>query len=557
MASSSRLILISLATLCFAALSARAQSADPVPDWPDHFDPFNVLVYNLEMSRENWETVRHDLSFDIEVPSLLSANGEAPVLVSVRRKSATAFPDESDPQKVALKIDINEYAVKDAAGNIVCADDHGFVAPVCVKTWHDLKKLSLESGDDNNVVTEGIAWYLHRLASETLDYTPGLAAWIELYITLTDENGDSIDGQTFYNGVFVNVEQHDKQFLKNHGLWAGSDATWLTKVSDVYSPSIKEAPEDEFGDPIESPTARALNFRPFQQCGRGKRSGGCDTQPSDVAFVDTLDHYVNTEGVLTLAAVSAFHVSPDDLFSKGKNFFHVDYSDVSLGRREYLQWDLDAAFAGLDVAADIYGQGKGQFGDYEDWIIDESAFKDRYSQTIQALLDGPFNATELSAALTSFQALLEDALESDPHANLPDGVAGEFDFLRGWLAERIVHVQAQLPGSPPPPGEELIHVGDLTGSSAPSVRNRWEATAAIDIHDSGHGPVDGATVSGSWSTGGGGSCVTVLGTCDIRRTGIRNRLDRTTFSVRKIDLPGVIYDAGANDVSDSIVIQRP
>ncbi len=31
------------------------------------------------------------------------------------------------------------------------------------QTWHDLKKLSLENGDDQDVVTEGLSWYVHRL----------------------------------------------------------------------------------------------------------------------------------------------------------------------------------------------------------------------------------------------------------------------------------------------------------------------------------------------------------------------------------------------------------
>jgi len=328
------------------------------------------------------------------------------------------------------------------------------------------------------------------------------------------------------------------------------------KLSDVYSPEIKEAPVDELGDPLESPTVSALKFRPFQSCGRGKKSTGCDAQPSGAAFVDLLDHHVNMEGFLTLAAVSAFHLSPDDLISKGKNFFHVDYSDVSLGRRQYLQWDLDSAFSGLDVTADIYAQGRGNFGDYEDWIIDEPAFNDRYSQTLQTLLDGPFNAADLSAALTAFEADLIDALDADPHANLPDGAAGEFDFLRGWLAERIVNVQGQLSGSPPSPGDP-VHVGNLSGSSAPSKRNRWDATASIDVHDSAHAAANGATVSGTWSTGGAGNCVTLAGTCDITRTGIRNRLGSTTFSVQNIELPGGSYDPSANDTASSIVISSP
>jgi hypothetical protein len=360
--------------------------------------------------------------------------------------------------------------------------------------------------------------------------------------------------RTFYNGVFVNVEQHDKQFLKNHGLWAGGDDTWLLKVGDIYSPEVKEAPEDAFGEILVSPTAAALNFRPFQDCGRGKKRGSCDPQPSSSAFVDTLDHYVNMEGLLALAAVSAFHGSPDDLFSKGKNFFLVDYSDVGLGCREYLQWDLDSAFgSGMDPLEDIYDQGKGNFGDYEDWIIDEPEFDARYSETMQTLLDGPLNVTDLSSALTAFEAELIDALEADPHSN---GAAEEFANLRDWLDERIASVQAQLPGAPPQPGEPL-HLGDLTGSSVPGSKNRWDATASIGIHDAAHAFADGVTVSGTWSVGGSGSCVTVAGSCDITRSAIQRRRDSTTFSVETVERQGASYDPGANDTAASIVILKP
>jgi hypothetical protein len=545
--------------LLLAAAGAGAQS-DPVPDWPDHYDPFTLLTYNLTMTKADWDTIRRDLTYDIEVPCLLQANGEAPVLVSVRRKSASAFPDESDPQKVALKIDINEYADEDAGGNVVCVEDHGFSNPTCVEKWHGMKKLSLESGDDMNVITEGVAWYLHRLASEEVDYTPGLAAWIELHITLT--NGNDADGQpiadsTFYNGVFVNVEQHDKQFLKNHGLWQGGDDTWLLKYGDPYDPEVKEAPEDAQGQPLESPAARSLNFRPFQDCSRRRGSTSCDPQPSGAAFVSALDHYINMEGLLALGAVSAFHGSPDDLVSKGKNFFLVDYSDVSLGRREYLQWDLDSAFAGFDATADIYDQGRGKFGDYEDWIIDEPAFNERYAQTMQTLLDGPLDAADLEADLTAFESILTNALDADPHNALSEGTAAEFASLRAWIANRITHVRAQLPGGPPPPPGASVHLADLSGASAPGSRNRWDATARIDIHDAGHVPADGATVTGAWSTGGEGSCVTVSGSCEITRTRIRNRLDTTTFTVLDVALPGASYDSGADHVLPSIVIGRP
>ena len=100
----------------------------------------------------------------------------------MRRKSADALGD-----KVSLKIDINEYVDQQ---------------------WNGIKKLSVENGDDVDVVAEGYAWYLNRVAAEssTSGYNPGLAAWVKLVV-----NGE-------YVGIYVNVEQPDKTFLKNRGL---------------------------------------------------------------------------------------------------------------------------------------------------------------------------------------------------------------------------------------------------------------------------------------------------------------------------------------------------
>lgn len=404
------------------------------------------------------------------------------MLVSIRRKSAMAFPNESNPQKVALKIDLNEFTSKDADGNPICDSDHGFSAP-CVKSWHGMKKLSLESGDDINVVTEGFAWYLHRLASEdpAFDYTPGLAAWIRLFITKTRADGSKVE--TFYNGVFVNVERRDKQFLKNHGLWAGSDDTWLYKYSDRWAPAIKVAPEDAQGFRVHSPFfLDSLYHEPFQPCDVDTLlpAGPCDPLPAGDAFVAALDATVNTEGLIVLGAVSGFLVSGDDLFSKGKNFYHVDYSDTASGRREYLQWDLDSAMAALKTDRSIYRQANKRNGEYEAAILGNAVLRERYSTTMRALLEGPLAEQGLLGDLDAFQALLGAALDADPYS--PAG-SGFFDSMRSWVHDRTAFVRGELgiagPVEPPPAepgqGDRVLHVEELSGTGVARRRGkRWE-----------------------------------------------------------------------------------
>jgi hypothetical protein len=432
------MLLLALSCIPLGAL------AQTVPDWPAHYDPFTLLRYQLTLKESDWNTIRHDQTYDIEVPALLSAENEAPVLVSVRRKSASAFPNESDPQKVSLKIDLNEFTTEDPAGNPICDGDYGFEAP-CVETWHGLKKLSLENGDDMNVVTEGFAWYLHRLAAEdpAIDYTPGLAAWIELFITTTRADGSIVD--SFYNGVFVNVEQRDKQFLKNHGLWAGGDDTWLYKYGDRWAPELKEAPVDAQGQPVHSPFfLDALYHEPFQPCDLPLLlpAGPCDPLPGAEAFVTALDATLNVQGMIALGAVSGFLVSGDDLFSKNKNYYHVDYSDASIGRREYLQWDLDSAMAALKTDRSIYGQAGKRNGEYEAAILGNPVLRERYTSTMHALLHGPLAEQGLLDDLDALQALLGGALDADPHS--PAG-SGFFDNMRSWVTDRTDFVRMELP----------------------------------------------------------------------------------------------------------------
>src|SRR5687768_2502797 len=163
--------------------------------WVDVYNPTQVLTLNLEMAPADWDTIRFDLTNEIEVPAMFWADGgtEPTLLVSVRRKSSRALPSELNPVKIGMKVDINEF--------------------VNGQTWRSLTKLSLENGADKNPITEGLAWNLHEMATGTGlypgGYHAGLAAWARVVI-----NGE-------YIGLYINVEERDSQFLRNRGLPRG------------------------------------------------------------------------------------------------------------------------------------------------------------------------------------------------------------------------------------------------------------------------------------------------------------------------------------------------
>ena len=537
------LVSLSMALLC---ASAQAQS---VPDWPDLYDPFSLYSLHVEtVNAADFDLIRNDTTYDIEVPAWFWAGDEEPILVSIRRKSASALPNELDPnKKVSYKIDINEYH-DDPDDVDICVDVPG-ITQGCVSKWKSVKKLSLENGDDQDVAQEGVAWYLHRLAAESgLQYETGLASWVKLYI----------NGQ--YQGVYVNVEQPDKQFLKNRDMWEPIGDTWLTKMSDRYDPEPKQGPEDESG--IPSPTSEALCFAPF--LGKGK----CPT-PSD--FKDQLNERINMEGMLTFGAVSAFHYSPDDLFSNSKNFYYVDQGDGldPNWKRQYLQWDLDSAFGSLDPNISIYRNGRGNLNQYERALVDDEddPFREEYNEIVRALVDGDFpifDAVQLSLDMQAFQSLLSSALAEDPNSK---DAAGSFSTMAEYFPLRIASVRDQLPaGPPPPPSEDDIHVGDIDGDAAAAAQNNWVATVTVTIHDYQHIGVAGAGVSGTWSNGisGDTSCTTdSSGQCQLVATVTKKRFKKVSFSIASASLSGAVYASSQNHDDDgdsdgnSITIDRP
>ena len=99
-----------------ARLPSPAVAQEPSPDtstWPGVLRPFHVFDMHLEMAAADFATIRDDLTNEIEVPAMFSVPGEAPIKVSVRRKSSRTAP--AAPNKFSMKVDINEFEDEPAA----------------------------------------------------------------------------------------------------------------------------------------------------------------------------------------------------------------------------------------------------------------------------------------------------------------------------------------------------------------------------------------------------------------------------------------------------------
>jgi hypothetical protein len=398
-----------------ALFAAGPVSVAVAQNWPNVFDPLQLLSLHLEMSSQDWQTVQNDDTFEIEVPAMFWSDGETPIQVSVRRKSAVPLQNGTPFRKVALKIDMDEF--------------------VGGQSWHGLKKLSIENGAETDVVSEGIAWHLNRLASgpEGYDYEhpAALAAWVRLEINGVD------------TGVYLSVEQRDKRFMQNRGLFV-EDASWFYEVEDPGQLQF------EVGE-VHSPTVMALCYEPFEFPGTH-----CPT-PSPAVLASELPDLVNMRSMLTMAAVDAFLANPDGIFSHAKNFFFMDFLG---GRtRMYIPWDLDAVMRGN--AAPIYATRT----DYASVMLGVPEFRALYSQIMRDLLCGPFRESQLAAFLDAVEPVLSGPLAADPNNQIGGGTVSEFfEGRRAWLARRIPAVAAQIEGFVPCPAECYADCDASTGT---------------------------------------------------------------------------------------------
>lgn len=247
--------MVAIVAIVLCAGSAKAVEIDwPEPNWPEIFEPNwpmfggppnEPMTLYIEMNSTDWDDVIKNspesdgcIAVEIERPAWFWMKGEEDlkIRVAVRRKKGFAFPDEVNPVKVALKIDINQYYDED---------------PNAAPDWHGLKKLSLEANFDSiDVISEGVACNIHRMASATEGYGWPVwhANWCKLYV-----NGSFI-------GIYVFVEQYDKSYLQHRNLYDAHGHSWLYKHHDCDGTFVLKVGDDTYP---RSQAVEALCYAPF------------------------------------------------------------------------------------------------------------------------------------------------------------------------------------------------------------------------------------------------------------------------------------------------------
>lgn len=417
-----------------------APASGQINSWYDVYQPNQLISMNVKIAKADYDTIQADETFDIEVPAEFWLDNVEPNPgswnIRIRRKSATPIGE-----KISYRI---KFDSKIGAGSA---------------RWMNLKSLSLENGDDNDVVSEGLAWLLHRQAWNT-NYQPGLAAWVTLTMHVVGAE-DAMDIRP--QGVYVNVELPDKRFLQNRGLWTSNSVSWLYKQDDIGLPELKEWPLDSTAPESDSPAYLALAYSPFQK-EEVVRKKVQNPPPNDQQLEADLTYWINMESMLRLGAVNAFTGNPDELFNHAKNYFWADFGNTAANHvpRLYFPWDLDAAIRAPD--ASIYGTitGSGKKATisqhpYQKTILNHPSFRNQYNRIMSELLDGPLSVAIVQAFLDDAQQLLTVPLLQDPNnqiGNTPEEIQAHFDNLRAWVAARHTSVRTQLENNGPPAPRE-------------------------------------------------------------------------------------------------------
>jgi hypothetical protein len=414
------------------------------------------------MNEADWAAVQADEDpFEDERPAWFWSEGEEPNMmrVAVRRKSADPISPAwgGGPDKIGLKIDINQYD----ANNV----------------WHGLKKISLENGDDNNYLTEGIAANIHQMAScpAGYGYDAWRANWVKVYV-----NGH-------YFGIYINAEQLDKTFLIHRGLFVSAE-TWLYQYRGKYNFTLESGPDLN----PRSPTVNALCYRPFrnESIAALMPDSQCSA-PSGDTLVANLDNYINMRGMLAKAVVNAFVGNRDALFTHERNSHFLDFGVEDGRKRMYFPWDVDAS--NFDPNTTIYGSATG----YQQMIFGNAVLLERYRKIVCALVSGPLSEANLLAFVDRIEPVLAAEVANDPYSKLGtttvEGVMAEFDSIRQKLIDRVAHVRvegactacdgANLDGAGAVDLKDMAMLADYWMQSGAGINGDIDASGGVDEED--------------------------------------------------------------------------
>jgi hypothetical protein len=352
------------------------------------FNPGQMLDYRLTMRAGDWSSLSTDSTFSVYYPAQLQCGDDAPLGfdVGVRRKRS------GSSAKPGLKIDFNRFT---AGGS-----------------YFSLKKLSLEngvsSGSDSAEPKDAIAEYLAWRLMIRAGTIASRAVFARVFV-----NGELI-------GVYVNVEQVDKRFLRSRG---ADDDGWLFKLSGSDGDGYKT------NETTPNPYDDRLCFWGKNPC----------AMPPAAELATYVPEHLDVDQMLRFGGVNAVIANSDGPLVKDNNFYF--YDDPAGAPRWYLPWDLDTTMRG---APSVFAPSSNAL--YTDVLF--THWEDEYDAMLTALLADALTEAGIHGELDRVVSVAGAALDADP-TFVGEPAVDLVAELKAWWSARLVQVQAEVDAHAP------------------------------------------------------------------------------------------------------------
>lgn len=391
------------------------------------FDVERVLDVVIDMAPEDWDSLRHQSRSLLAMlgegcqdgpnaspytyfPATVTVDGQKLEMSAVRKKG---FLGSASLSKPSLKISFDEF--------------------VSGREFSGVEGLTLNnSKQDPSLLKTCLAFKMFRDAG-----VPASRCSFA-HVTL---NGTDM-------GLYMNVEPITKRFLRRH-FADGTGNLYEGQLSDVrpgFSATYEKKTNTSNPDRSDlDALASALTV-------------------SDAELEKTLATKLDIDAFLTFWAMEALLATWDGYTGNLNN--HFVYDDPTTNQMHYLPWGPDMSFDTNDpFHSAARPQSVSAKGHVARRLYDTPAFRDRYGQRMNELLNSVWKESEIQAEIDRLQKLMTPYLGDDVLAE-----ANAATDVRNFVAGRRSAILAEISPTPPawpyavPAGVCMSTVGKVSGA---------------------------------------------------------------------------------------------
>jgi spore coat protein H len=349
----------------------------------------------------------------------LVIDGEQIPNVGVRFKGNGSFLSGRALGKYSFKIDFNEYQ-----------DDFSF---------EGLKKVNLQScAADPSMLREAISYELFREAGVPAPLT----GWASI---ATD-----VDGKVKQAGLFLVVEQVDKQFLKR--AFGESDGLLVKPSAFTAFPYLGETwgHYESYYNPKTDPTS--------EQQRRLMEFARLIHRSDQEEFEARIEEFLDLESFLSFLAVNAMLSNLDSFLGGSQNYYA--YLSPETNKVLLIPWDLDHSFGSLEIIGTPesrvqhsikqpqLGFGKNRLIER---LLDMPEVKQAYLTRVDQLFDSVFAKQKWLDQVEAEATFVRPRLDEEARSRMDAAIGGAAYPGKGYsleefVRERHVSIGDQLAG---------------------------------------------------------------------------------------------------------------